>query len=71
MFDEFRRILDSIKELKEPAQASAAQTAFVGWCIAKVVYYAVAAVVTWALGRRLIQATFAALREARRSGLGD
>lgn len=68
MFEDFSRILDEIKKIEDPAKVSAAQTAFVGWCIASVVYYAAAAVVTWALGRRLIQATFAALREARRSG---
>jgi hypothetical protein len=67
MFDDFRKILDEIQRLT-PQEQSAAKTAFVAWCIAQCVYYIVAGVVAWALGRRLIQACLAAWREARRPG---
>lgn len=65
MFDEFHKIIEGIKALPE-ADKAAAQTAFVTWCIAKIVYYIVVGLITWALGRRIVQASFAALREARR-----
>lgn len=67
MFDDFHKILEEIRQIPEPEKVAAAQTAFVTWCIAKVVYYVVAGLVTWALGRRIIQGLFAAWREARRS----
>ncbi|HEX8323761.1 MAG TPA: hypothetical protein VF595_07585 [Tepidisphaeraceae bacterium] len=66
MFDEFQKIIAEIGKLP-PADKAAAQTVFVAWCVARVVYYVVAGVVVWALGRRLIQACFAAWREAHRS----
>jgi hypothetical protein len=66
MFDEFNKIIEGIKQLPEPDKA-AAQTAFVTWCVAQVVYYLVAGFLAWALGRRIVQGTFAALREAQRS----
>ncbi|MGN6506254.1 MAG: hypothetical protein ACTHM6_11895 [Tepidisphaeraceae bacterium] len=66
MFEDFRKIIEEIQKLPDPAK-STAQVAFVAWCAAKIVYYAVAGLVVWALGRRLIQASFAAMREARRS----
>ncbi|MGC4034260.1 MAG: hypothetical protein QM754_21485 [Tepidisphaeraceae bacterium] len=65
MFDDFQKIIEQIKTLPAPEKATA-QTAFIAWCAAKIVYYLVAGVVAWALGRRLIQACFAAWREARR-----
>jgi flagellar biosynthesis/type III secretory pathway M-ring protein FliF/YscJ len=67
MFDDFQKILDEIQKLPDPEKVAAAQTAFVTWCVAQVVYYLVAGVVTWALGRRIVQAVFAAWREAKRS----
>jgi flagellar biosynthesis/type III secretory pathway M-ring protein FliF/YscJ len=66
MFDDFHKIIEEIRLLPD-AEKAAAQTAFVTWCIMSVVYYVVAGIVVWALGRRLIQAIFAALREAKRS----
>ena len=66
MFDDFHQIIQEIQKLPDPAKATA-QVAFVSWCAAKIVYYVVAGVVVWALGRRLLQATFAAMREASRS----
>ena len=41
-------------------------TIFVMWSIAHMVYYIVAGLVVWSIGRRLIQASFAAFKEARR-----
>ena len=66
MFNDFHKIIQEIQTLP-PADKTTAETAFVAWCVAKVVYYLVAGFIAWSLGRRLIQASFAALREARRS----
>jgi len=65
MFDDFQKIIDAIHKMSD-AERATAQTAFVCWCVARVVYYIVVAFVAWALGRRIVQACFAALREARR-----
>lgn len=70
MFDEFQRIIDSIKAMPD-SDKGALQAAFIGWCIAKCIYYIVCAFVVWALGRRLIQSSFAALREARRAAASE
>jgi hypothetical protein len=67
MFEDFQKILDEIHKLPDAEKVAAAQTAFVTWCVAQVVYYLVAGVVTWALGRRVVQAVFAAWREAKRT----
>ena len=67
MLDDFRQIIDEIRRLPDPARQTA-QTAFIAWCVARVVYTIVCGVVVWALGRRLIQAVLAASREAKRSG---
>ncbi len=66
MFQEFQKIIELIQQLPE-ADKETAQTAFVTWCVAKVVYFLVAGTVAWLLGRRIIQATFAAWREAKRT----
>ncbi len=66
MFDEFNKIIEAIGRLPD-AEKATAQTAFVTWCVAKVIYYLVAGVVVWALGRRIVQGVFAALREAKRA----
>ena len=70
MFDEFQKIIDQIKLVPDPAKASL-QAAFIGWCIARCLYYILCAFVVWALGRRLIQSSFAALREARRAAASE
>jgi len=63
---------DSAREAFKAMQAVPAAergpftTVFVMTAIAYVVYYIVAGLVVWALGRRLIQASFAAYRESRR-----
>ncbi len=68
MFDDFQKILQAIRELPDPERVAAANTAFVTWCVANVVRYLVTGVVVWALGRRVLQAVFAAWREAKRTG---
>lgn len=70
MFDDFQKIIDQIKMMPDPEKTSL-QAAFIGWCIAKCIYYIVCAIVVWALGRRLIQSSFAALREARRAAASE
>lgn len=64
MPDWIQQVFDAIELMDEPAQ-SAATTALVTTCVIYCVYYAVVGLVVWALGRRLIQASFAAWREAR------
>jgi hypothetical protein len=66
MFEEFKQITDEIRNLPDPEKATM-QTWLVVKCVMSVVYYVVAGFVVWALGRRLIQAMFAAFREARRT----
>jgi len=70
MYDDFKRILEEMAKLDD-AQRAAMQTWFVVRCVITVVYTVVGGIVVWALGRRLIQASFAALREARRSTGGE
>ncbi|HEY0007823.1 MAG TPA: hypothetical protein VGB55_03780 [Tepidisphaeraceae bacterium] len=66
MIDEFKQILDQIRTLPD-AEKATMQTWLIVTCVMSVVYYLVAGVVVWALGRRIIQGSFAALREARRT----
>jgi hypothetical protein len=66
MLDEFNQVITQLKTAPDDVKATM-QTWFVVKCVMAVVYYAIAGVVVWALGRRLIQASFAAWREARRS----
>ena len=65
MIDEFKQILDQIRTLPD-AEKATMQTWLIVTCVMSVTYYFLAAWVVWALGRRIIQASFAALREARR-----
>jgi hypothetical protein len=64
-FEETRLLFDEVKKLTEQEQGP-----FVTWLIVSMIrdvaYYIVAGLVAWALGRRLIQATVTAMREARR-----
>ncbi len=50
----------------DPVKRSQFTTMFVWWTIAHIVYYLAAATTAIILGRRLIQASFAAFKEARR-----
>jgi hypothetical protein len=65
MFEETRLLFEEVKRLTE-----AERSPFVTWLIVSMIrdvaYYIVAGLVAWALGRRLIQATVTAMREARR-----
>ena len=63
---------NSLKEVYSQMKSVAADqrgpfvTSFVWLVIAYIVYYLVAGFVVWSLGKRLIQASFAAYKEARR-----
>lgn len=63
---------DSLKDVynqmnaKPPAERGQYLNAFVWLVIAHIVYYLVAGFIVWSLGKRLIQASFAAYKEARR-----
>jgi hypothetical protein len=65
MFEETRVLLDEVRRLSDQEQGP-----FVTWLIVSMIrdvaYYVVAGLVAWTLGRRLIQATVTAMREARR-----
>jgi hypothetical protein len=66
MFDELKATYD-VYEKMDPAQRGSFATIMVFKYLALMVYYIVAGLVIWALGRRLIQASFAAFKEARRA----
>jgi hypothetical protein len=65
MLDEMRLLIDEVKKLNDDQQGP-----FVTWLIVvmirDVAYYAITGIVAWALGRRLIQGIFTAIREAGR-----
>ena len=65
MFENLKETLDAYNQLDQ-AQRGSFATIEVFKYVAAMVYYIVAGVVVWALGRRLIQASFAALKESRR-----
>jgi hypothetical protein len=63
-YDSVKQAYDSMP--KNPAERGQYVTIFVWWTIAHIVYYLAAATTAIILGRRLIQASFAAFKEARR-----
>lgn len=65
MFESVQQALKLIKE-QDPGTAEVLRTALVTQCVVNVVYYLALAVVVWALGRRIIQSTFAGVKEANR-----
>jgi len=64
-FSNLREAYQAMKTMAEPDK-SRATTMFVMTAIAYTTYYIVAGVTIILLGRRLIQASFAAFKEARR-----
>jgi len=66
MFDNLKETYD-VYEKMDPTQRGSFATIMVFKYLALMVYYIVAGLVIWALGRRLIQASFAAFKEARRA----
>ena len=56
----------TMKATTDPAMRSNMTTMFVWWTIAHIVYYIMAGVAVVVIGRRLVQASFAAFKEARR-----
>jgi hypothetical protein len=66
MFDNLKETYDTYQGM-DPTTRGSFATIMVFKYIALMVYYVVAGLVVWALGRRLIQAFFAAFKEARRA----
>jgi len=64
-FDNLRDLYNQMNA-KPPAERGQYLSGFVWIVIAYIVYYLVAGFVVWSLGKRLIQASFAAYKEARR-----
>jgi hypothetical protein len=65
MLDSVKAVFEFIKQLP-PEDKAAVQSALITHCIITCVYYVVLGLVAFLLGRRLIQAFFAAWREAKR-----
>jgi len=64
-FDNLTQVYNDMKAAA-PDQRAPFVTTFIWITVACVVYYLVAGFVVWSLGKRLIQASFAAYKEARR-----
>lgn len=65
MFETLRDTVDAYHRM-DPGKQNSFATVMVFEYLAFMTYYIVAGLVIWALGRRLIQASFAAFKEARR-----
>lgn len=65
-YESVRDAYQTMKQTTDPAMRSQFTTMFVWWTIAHIVYYIMAGIAVVVLGRRLIQASFAAFKEARR-----
>ena len=67
MFD-FSKLMEAYTFMRDapPDQSGRITTMFVFTAIAYMVYYIMAGIVVLSLGRRLIQASFAAYKESRR-----
>ncbi|MGH7179910.1 MAG: hypothetical protein ACREJC_21215 [Tepidisphaeraceae bacterium] len=68
MFLGFENVKDAYEQIHKltPEQRGAFTTAVVMFYVSAMIYYIVAGLVVFALGKRLIQASFAAFKEARR-----
>ena len=65
MLDNFKEAMDAVTKL-EPAQRGPYQTWLVVEMIRDVAYYILLALIAYTLGRRLIHAMLAAIRESKR-----
>jgi len=65
-YESLKDAYETMKQTTDPAMRSQFTTMFVMWSIAHIVYYIMAGTAVILLGRRLIQATFAGFKEARR-----
>ena len=65
-FNSLSEAYNAAKSAADPALRSSYTTMFVMWCIAHCVYYIMAGIAVIVIGRRLIQASFAGFKEARR-----
>jgi hypothetical protein len=64
-FDSLKDVYNQMRGVPQ-AERGPFVTTFVWLVIAYVVYYLVAGFVVWSLGKRLLQASFAAYKESRR-----
>jgi hypothetical protein len=64
-FESLREVYSEMRAVA-PDDRGPFVTTFVMTAIAYIVYYLVAGFVVWSLGKRLIQASFAAYKESRR-----
>jgi hypothetical protein len=65
MLETVRQVIEEVRKLEESTRGSV-QTALITYCILTCLYYLVVGTVAWLLGRRIIQAIQASVREARR-----
>jgi hypothetical protein len=65
MIQEVKELINEVSKL-DPAQRGPYQTWLIIMLIRDIAYYAVAGIVAFALGRRLIHAILTAYRESRR-----
>jgi hypothetical protein len=65
MFDTLKETYDTYQRM-DPGQRGSFAWIMIFKYLAIMTYYIVAGLVIWALGRRLIQASFAAYKESRR-----
>ncbi len=65
MLDEMRPLIEEVKKLSDDQRGP-----FIAWLVVVMIrdicYYTITGIVAWALGRRLLQGIFTAIREARR-----
>ncbi len=65
-YDSVQQAYDTMKKTTDPAMRSQFTTMFVMWSLAHIMYYLMAGIAVIVIGRRLVQASFAAFKEARR-----
>lgn len=65
MFETLKETVEAYNKM-DPSKQGSFATITVFKYLALMTYYVVAGLVVWSLGRRLIQASFAAYRESRR-----
>jgi hypothetical protein len=65
-YDSVKDAYAVVQRETDPVMRGRLTTMFVWWTIAHIIYYIAAATAVIIVGRRLIQASFAAFKEARR-----
>jgi hypothetical protein len=65
MIEETRALIEEIRKLDE-SQKGPYQTLLIVTLVRDLAYYAVLGLIAWSLGRRIVQAVLAVVRESRR-----